>query len=137
MMICTQTFYKANLQDKTPEQIMKVIRSLKREIGRLKSVVEDPSYKPKMQPSEKVKIACMQDYLHTAKQAYAKAGGIYIPSAAEKREMELEADLSYISSISFNVQSFFDGFFQGLGQHLTKGIGPHLAKPGRPVAKLA
>ena len=86
MMICTQTFYKANLQDKTPEQIMKVIRSLKREIGRLKSVVEDPSYKPKIQPSEKVKIACMQDYLHTAKQAYEKAGGIYIYTVCRRKK---------------------------------------------------
>ena len=37
MMTCPDTFYEMRLKDKTPEQIMSVIRGLKQEIGKLKN----------------------------------------------------------------------------------------------------
>ena len=44
MMIGPETYYEENLKGKTAEQIMTAIRSLKREINRLKNVMEYPKY---------------------------------------------------------------------------------------------
>ena len=45
MMISPATFYEYELKGKSPEQIMTVIRSLKRRISKLKNTIEHPEYK--------------------------------------------------------------------------------------------
>ena len=44
MMIGPEAYYEENLKGKTAEQIMTAIRSLKRDINRLKRVIEHPEY---------------------------------------------------------------------------------------------
>ncbi len=41
MMICPETFYEMSLKGKSKEEIMTVIRSLKRKITRLKNEIAD------------------------------------------------------------------------------------------------
>ena len=42
MMISPESYYEIALKGKTPQEIMKEIRSLKKEINRLKRALEDP-----------------------------------------------------------------------------------------------
>ena len=60
MMICPETFYEECLKGKSDKEITKVIRSLKREIGRLKNIVEHPDYKTRevaMHPRQGVVVS--------------------------------------------------------------------------------
>jgi hypothetical protein len=110
MMICPETFYEMNLKGKTPEQIMTVIRSLKREIGRLKNIVERPDYAPKFHPTERVRISCSRDYLFRAQIALMEAGGTYTPSAAEQKAIRFDENIPYINKIVFSIGGYFDGY---------------------------
>jgi hypothetical protein len=110
MMICPQAFYDTELNGKTAQQILTIIRRLRQEIGRLKSIVEHPDYVPVIQPSERVRIACLQEYLDKAKEAYAKAGGVYEPSAAEMRADSFEKSLSKVNRIEFSIGGHFVGW---------------------------
>lgn len=110
MMICPETYYHHYLEGKTPEQIMTAIRGLKREIGRLKNVIEHPDYQPLICPSEDVQLSCMRDYLVRAKKALIDAGGVYVPSKAEVAAESLDAELAHICKVEFSIGGFFDGF---------------------------
>ncbi len=112
MMICPETFYEMNLKGKTAEQIMTVIRGLKKEIGRLKNVMEHPDYADaiKICPSEDVRISCSRDYLERAKEALEEAGGKYIPSAAERKAMEFDYNIPYISKVEFCIGGYHNGY---------------------------
>ena len=112
-MISPESFYEMNLKGKTPTEIMTVIRSLKREIGRLKNIMEHPDYpqrKSMIFPSESTRISCSQYYLACAKQALVEAGGEYTPSAIEKKAMEFENSIPFISKIEFWIGGFFSGY---------------------------
>lgn len=107
MMICPETYYEEKLKGKTPEQMTTVIRSLKREISRLKNIVEHPEYQCMMHPSESVRIMCLREYLERAKEALVEAGGEYIPTAAEHRTMDFDANIENIAKITFNYGDSF------------------------------
>jgi len=107
MMIGPETYYEENLKGKTAEQIITAIRSLKREINRLKNVMEYPKYQCMMHPSEGVRISCLRDYLERAKQALVEAGGEYTPTAAERRIMAFDENIENISKITFNYGDCF------------------------------
>lgn len=111
MMICLETFYEMNLKGKNKEEIMTVIRGLKREIGRLKRTMEHPDYADavKICPSEDVQISCSRDYLKRAIEALEEAGGTYTPSASEKRAMDFDAKLPYLTKVEFCIGGFFEG----------------------------
>ena len=110
MMISPETFYEMNLKGKKADQIMTVIRGLKQEIGRLKNVVEHPDYVCLIKPSERTRISCSQDYLERAKQALVEVGGTYIPSAAEKKEIEFNENIQYINKVEFCIGGYFGGY---------------------------
>ena len=110
MMISPETFYEMNLKVKTAEQIMTTIRGLKQEIGRLKNIVEHPEYECTIKPSERTRISCSQDYLERAKQALVEVGGTYMPSAAEKKEIEFNENIQYINKIEFCIGGYFGGY---------------------------
>ncbi|MBE6886171.1 MAG: hypothetical protein E7486_04400 [Ruminococcaceae bacterium] len=109
MMIRPESFYEENLKGKTAEQIATIIRSLKQNIGRLKNRVENPDYICPRKPSDKTIISFFQAYLERAKQALAEAGGTYVPSAAEKKAIEFEANIPSISKVVFTIGGFFHG----------------------------
>ena len=110
MMICPETFYEMNLKGKTAEQIMTTIRGLKQEIGRLRNIIEHPEYECTVHPSEQVRIACYRSYLDRAIQAFEETGSTYIPSAAEKKATEFDANIPYITNVFFSIGGFFNGY---------------------------
>lgn len=113
MMICPETFYEMRLKGKTSEQIMTVIRGLKREITRLKNIVEHPNYELRsmvVHPTEKVQISMNREYLERAKQAFVEASGIYKPSATEQKALNFDNSIPYINKIEFNIGGFFGGY---------------------------
>lgn len=113
MMISLESFYEFELKGKTPEQIMTVIRSLKRKIGRLKNIVENPNYGTSewvMRPSERTQISMNREYLAEAKRALVEAGGEYTPSAAEQRAIDFNNDIPHIRKVVFSVGGFFGGY---------------------------
>ena len=110
MMISPEAFYEEYLKGKTAAQIMTTIRSLKREINRLKNIVEHPDYECIICPSERVQISCNYIYLERAKQALVEAGEEYIPSAAEQKAMEFDANIPLISKVKFTIGGYFGGY---------------------------
>ena len=109
-MICPETYYEMNLKGKTASQIMTAIRSLKREINRLKNTMEHPDYQPTICPSEDVRISCSRDYLARAIKALEDIGGTYTPTKAEQRAIRFDESIPYISKIEFCIGGFFDGY---------------------------
>ena len=106
MMASPEAFYEYNLKGKNAEQIMSVIRGLKREIGRIKNTMEHPEYAPTMCPTESTQLWCNRLYLERAKEALAEAGYIYIPSQAELKAEAFENNIPYISKVIFSVGGF-------------------------------
>lgn len=109
MMICPETYYEEYLKGKTPDEILKAIRSLKREIGRLKNTAEHPDYACKMCPSEETQIWCNSLYLERAKQALKESGVEYQPTKAELKAMEFDENIPNISKIIFSIGGYFLG----------------------------
>lgn len=109
MMISPETYYEEYLKGKTPEEILKAIRSLKREITRLKNIAEHPDYVCEMHPSESVRISCSQDYLERAKLALIESGGEYQPTKSELKAIEFDANIPNISKIIFSIGGFLCG----------------------------
>ena len=110
MMISPGTYYEMYLKDKSLDEIMTAIRSLKREISRLKNIAEHPQYQCMIHPSEDVRISCNKDYLKVAKETLIKKGGIYIPTKAEIKIEEFDSNIPYINKIEFKMGGFFSGY---------------------------
>lgn len=112
-MMCPETFYEMKLKGKTKEQIMSVIRSLKREKTKLKNIIEHPDYKYRewaIHPSEDVQLTCNRLYLERAKQALVEAGGTYALSTAEQKAMRFDANVPHIRKVVFSIGGYFSGF---------------------------
>ena len=109
MMISPETYYEEYLKGKKPEEILKAIRSLKREITRLKNIVEHPEYVCEMHPSESLRISCSQDYLEWAMLALKESGVEYQPTKAELKAMEFDTNIPNISKIIFSIGGFLCG----------------------------
>ncbi|GAA6292223.1 hypothetical protein F220043C3_06570 [Enterocloster asparagiformis] len=58
MMIRSEGHYEEYLKGKDEKQIMRAIRGLKQEIGRLKNIMESPDYDSKViiKPSERTRL---------------------------------------------------------------------------------
>lgn len=112
MMICPETFYETNLKGKSPEQILTVIRRLKREIGRLKNVMEHPDYaqSPRICPGEDVRIWSLRMYLERAIVALEETGERYVPSAAEEKAAAFDARIPNIHQVVFSIGGHFTGY---------------------------
>lgn len=110
MMICPETYYLEYIQGKTADEIMSIIRRLKREITRLKNTIENPEYVCKMNPSEKVRLLCTRDYLSRAKEALQEAGGVYVPSKKENKAEEFDVNIEAICKIIFSIGGSFRGY---------------------------
>lgn len=109
MMICPETYYEEHIKGKSAEQIMTVIRSLKKEIGRLKSTIEHPDYAPTMCPTESTRLWCTRLYLERAIIALEKTGTKYIPSQAELKADDFERNIENICKVVFSIGGYFQG----------------------------
>ena len=110
MMISPEGYYNSELIFKTHDQILGKIAGLKREIARLKRVMEHPDYQCMMLPSEDTQLWCTRLYLERAKEALAEVGAPYEPTAAEKRVMDFDANIGNIEKITLNIGGFFGGW---------------------------
>ena len=73
MMIGPEGYYEEKLKGKSAAQIMTAIRSLKREISRLKNVIEHPEYQCMMHPSDETQLWCFRLYLASLLSAFLSA----------------------------------------------------------------
>lgn len=110
MMISPEGYYNSELIFKTHDQILGKIAGLKREIARLKCVMEHPDYQCMMLPSEDTQLWCTRLYLERAKEALAEVGAPYEPTAAEKRVIDFDANIGNIKKITLNIGGFFGGW---------------------------
>lgn len=112
MMISPEEYYEKYLKGKTEDQIMRAIRGLKREMGRLKNIMERPGYGQQqiINPGEDARIRCVREYLDIAKQAYVEAGGVYTLSKSEKMAADFDSNIDFISKITFSIGGFFGGY---------------------------
>ena len=112
MMISPEGYYEEYLKGKTEAQIMRAIRGLKQEIGRLKNTMESPDYGKEliMHPSEDTRLHWTREYLERAKQAYAEAGGTYALSKSEEKAADFDSNLNTICKITFSIGGFFGGY---------------------------
>ncbi len=111
MMISPESFYELNLKGKNKDNIMRVIRSLKREINRLKRSIEeyDPSY-IEICPSRLTRIKCSRDYLEKAIMAYEEAGGEYKLTHQEQRSRDFDEALWSLEKLVFSIGGYLYGY---------------------------
>ena len=114
MMIGPEYYYDKYLKGKSAKEIMSAIRSLKREINRLKNIAEHPEYLCTVHPSEEVRILCNKDYLERAKRALIDAGGEYIPTGAELKAAEVRDNMAYACRVEFSIGGESEGFETGI-----------------------
>lgn len=98
-------FEKA-LNEKTPEQLIKEIKVFKREVERLKHVIEEEPDNPEnsILLSPQTQIRVYRDYLKHLFEAYKKAGGEYVPTKAELESLESNESLTYLQSIRLSLR---------------------------------
>ena len=112
MMISPETYYEEYLQGKSQSIILQQISLLKKEIDRLKEVMESDENSPEsmVMPSPLTRIKCNREYLDRAIQAYAEAGGIYKPTKAEQKEQAFNESLQHMKRFIFDYGGYFGGY---------------------------
>lgn len=111
MMISPDGYYEEFLKGRSKEEILRTIRGLKKEFGRLKNISEERGYDLDLNinPNIKTQISMTREYLATAKQAYIEAGGVYKLSRAELKSVDFDSNIDFISKITFGIGGFFGG----------------------------
>ena len=99
MMMSPEAYYDNELQGKTPEEIRRKIRSLRREITTLKRAMESPDYTQIYCLGDDVRISCDRRYLERAKLALANMGEECPPTASEKRDAAFNASLDAVHQV--------------------------------------
>ena len=107
MMISPETFYENEIKGKTPEQIMSVVRSLKREISKQKKDLENDTFdKNIICPSPATRISCSREYLKIAIEAL---GEQYTPTRGEIKAAEFQKKIPAIVKATFDIGGYFYG----------------------------
>lgn len=103
IMISPETYYEFELKGKGQKEILSRIRSLKREISRLKRELENPEDDTEIMilPSPLTRIKLNREYLEMAKRASAEAGGIYKPTKAEQKDQAFNDSLRNMTKLVF------------------------------------
>ena len=109
MMISPDAYYNAYLKDRSIDEIKSSIRSLKREIGHLKNVMEHPDYMPTSKPDESTQLWCARMYLERAIQALKEAGETYSLSQTEIKSKKFNDNIPFITKIKFVIGGFAQG----------------------------
>lgn len=111
MMISPEGFYESEIKGKSYDEILRVIRRLKREMAELKRTMEHPNYGSAsvIRSSESSRLRCTRLYLERAKEALAEAGAPYELTTAELRVMDYDANIGNISKITLYIRGFLSG----------------------------
>ena len=107
MMIGPEGYYEEKLKGKSAAQIMTAIRSLKREMNRLKDIIEHPEYQCMIHPSDETQLWCFRLYLARAKEALAEQGEVYKITKNEQKALDFATNIPNISKINFHIGGFF------------------------------
>ena len=112
-MISPEAYYQIELKGKSIGELQKEIRSLKAEINRIKTRMENPNYRPRLiSPSDDTMLYCSREYLAMAKKALAEAGGEYRETEVECRAAAFLAKLPYLKRIVFEIGGCFKAWEQ-------------------------
>jgi len=100
MMISPNSFYEDNLKGKTKEEVLSVIKGLKRDITSLNKDL----FKPKINifPNPAVIIDFDKEYLALAIKTYTELGGNYVLTKAEQKEAAFDNKLAQIEKIELS-----------------------------------
>ena len=111
MMISSEAYYDSYLKGKSEKEIMKIIRSLKREINSLKRELENPPESVDLVfPDKMTRLTCNRQYLARAIEAYEEAGGEYVPTKMEQKSLDFNRDLANVKKVAFTIGGYFDGY---------------------------
>ena len=98
------------LKEKTLSEMESKIRGLRQGMSRLKTIVESPRYKEKIDisyPDEYTQISWYRDCIMYARTLYEQAGGVYKPSKLEEKDNEFDARIEMIETIKFTRSESF------------------------------
>ena len=100
-MISPNSFYEDNLKGKTKEEVLSVIKGLKRDITSLNKDL----FKPKINifPNPAVIIDFDKEYLALAIKTYTELGGNYVLTKAEQKEVAFDNKLAQIEKIELSL----------------------------------
>ena len=96
MMISPDGYVESELKGKTPDQVLRKIRGLQREMSYIKNINENGTCDI-IGPSPQVQIDVMRDYVAAATGYYISLGGEYKPSMLEKRAAVFDSNMEHIS----------------------------------------
>ncbi len=118
MMIGPGSYIIENIQGKTREEAVKEVKSLWKEIRRLRKMIEEESQSEEMMyhPSPEVRISVYHDYIEATKAYFEEQGWEYEPSKEEIKDREFNERLDRIESIEVEYGGFFGG---GVGLTIT------------------
>ena len=108
MMISPDGYVESELKGKTPDQVLRKIRGLQREMSYIKNINENGTCDI-ICPSPQVQIDVMRDYVAAATEYYISLGGEYKPSMLEKKASVFDSNMEHISSITVTYGGFFGG----------------------------
>lgn len=106
MMICPLSVYE-ELKDKPEKEIRTAIRGYKNQIGRLKKLIEEPTFEENMCPSHELQLQMNREYLQNAIMALINAGFDYVPSKGEEKSDLFNERLEDLMQLEFNIGGFF------------------------------
>ncbi len=110
MMISPETYVESEIKGKSKEEMLKKIRGLKQEIGRLRNKLENIDIEDIIiEPSPVTRLKVYKDYLRYAIKEYQAAGGEYRMSHKEKKAAAFDADIENIVSVELTYGGFFGG----------------------------
>ena len=110
MMISPEMYVDEYVRGKSKTEMLREIKRLKQQIGRLKSKIEKQSIEDTViAPSYDTQLYWTREYMKLAIAEYENAGGEYRMSAKEKKIAAFDADIAKISSIELEYGGFFAG----------------------------
>ena len=112
MMISPEAYYEECLQGKSQSAILQQIGLLKKEIKRLKEVMESDKNSPEamIMPSPLTRIKCNREYLEMAKLALEEAGGQYELTDEDLRDQSFNTKLAAMHRFTLEIGGFFNGY---------------------------
>ena len=110
MMISPEGYIENEIKGKSKEEILRKIRGLKQDIGRLRNQIENASIEDiVICPSPETQLSVIRDYLKLAIREYEAAGGEYHMSNKEKKVAAFDEDIKNIVSVTLEYGGYFGG----------------------------
>ena len=143
-MMIPPTAIFSELYNAPERKIRSAIRGFKREIGRLKRIIEDPDKEDLICPSHGVQLEMYREYLECAITALTGSGFEYTPSKREERSLAFNERLSDLRRLDFSFGGYFEGysryvinFGDGDGAEIThtRGLGDEETVGGAVISK--